>query len=96
MLELKGHSVQNETIRPQAETCTLMVRGQRLRIVIRSGDVTRTPLLLMKGFGVNLEVLQWFVDALDKTIEVIRFDVPGIGGSPTPLFPYVFLGMPGC
>jgi len=87
MSEVKGHSVQDKTIRPQAETCTIIVRGQRLRIAIRSGDGTRTPLLLMNGFGVNLEVLQWFVDALDPAIEVIRFDVPGTGDSPAPLFP---------
>src|SRR5712692_8561476 len=78
----------SETIRLQAETCTIIVRGQRLRIAIRSGDGTRTPLLLMNGFGVNLEVLQWFVDALDPAIEVMRFDVPGTGGSPAPLIPY--------
>src|SRR5258708_20028022 len=48
------------------------------------------PLLLMNGFGVNLEVLHWFVDALDPAIEVIRFDVPGTGGSPAPLIPYRF------
>jgi poly(3-hydroxyalkanoate) depolymerase len=89
-LEVKGHSVQAESIRPQAETRTITVRSQRLRVDIRKGEGTRTPLLLMNGFGVNLEVLQWFVDALDPAIEVIRFDVPGTGGSPAPLVPYRF------
>src|SRR2546425_895942 len=78
----------SETIRPQAETRTIIVDGQRLRIAIRKGDGTRTPLLLMNGIGVNLEVLQPFVDALDPAIEVMRFDVPGTGGSPAPLIPY--------
>src|SRR6266851_7392029 len=78
----------SETTRPQAETRIITVSGQRLRIAIRSGDGTRTPLLLMNGFGVNLEVLQWFVDALDPALEVMRFDVPGTGGSPPPLIPY--------
>ena len=80
----------SETPRPQAETRTITVSGQRLRIAIRPGDGNRAPLLLMNGFGVNLEVLQPFVDALDPTIEVIRFDVPGTGGSPAPLIPYRF------
>ena len=84
--------MQAESIRPQAETRTITVRSQRLRVDIRKGDGTRTPLLLMNGFGVNLEVLQWFVDALDPAIEVIRFDVPGTGGSPAPPFPYRFSG----
>src|SRR5438270_1789164 len=82
----------SETTRPQAETRTITVSGQRLRVAIRKGDAkadgTRTPLLLLNGIGVNLEVLQQFVDALDPSIEVIRFDVPGTGGSPAPLIPY--------
>src|SRR5260370_41843060 len=80
----------SETPRPQAAPRTITVSGQRLWVAIRSGNGTRTPLLLMNGFGVNLEVLQWFVDALDPAIEVIRFDVPGTGGSPAPLVPYRF------
>ena len=80
----------SETIGPQAETRTITVKGQRLRIAIRPGNGTRTPLLLMNGIGVNLEVLQPFVDTLDQAIEVIRFDVPGTGGSPAPLIPYRF------
>src|SRR5258707_12965182 len=79
-----------ETSRPEAETRTILVTGQRLRIAIRQGDGTRTPLLLMNGIGVNLEVLQPFVDALAPAIEVIRFDVPGTGGSPAPHIPYRF------
>jgi len=66
------------------------VLGQRLKVAIRPGDGTRTPLLLMNGIGANLELLQPFVDALDPAIEVIRFDVPGVGGSPTPPLPYRF------
>ena len=80
----------SETTRPQAETRTIIVTGQRLRVAIRKGDGTRTPLLLMNGIGVNLEVLQSFVDALAPAIEVIRFDVPGTGGSPAPHIPYRF------
>src|SRR5207249_4599615 len=80
----------SETTKPPIETRTITVNGQRLRIAIRSGNGTRTPLLLMNGIGVNLEVLQQFVDALDPAIEVIRFDVPGTGGSPAPLIPYRF------
>ncbi len=80
----------SETSRPQAETHIITVKGQRLRIAIRPGNGTRTPLLMMNGIGVNLEVLQPFVDALNPAIEVIRFDVPGTGGSPAPLIPHRF------
>jgi len=37
-------------------------------------------------------VLQPFVDALDSSIEVVRFDVPGVGGSPAGPVPYGFHG----
>lgn len=80
----------SEPTEPVAETLTITVRGQRLRVAIRKGDGIRTPLLLLNGIGVNLEVLQPFVDALGPAIEVIRFDVPGTGGSPAPRIPHNF------
>ncbi len=73
---------------PKAHMRTIIVKGQRLRIAIRAGDGTGTPLLLMAGIGSSLEMLQPFVDEVDPAIEVIRFDVPGTGGSPTPIYPY--------
>jgi pimeloyl-ACP methyl ester carboxylesterase len=41
------------------------------------------PLLIFNGIGANLELLEPFVEALGD-VEVIIFDVPGVGGSPTP------------
>lgn len=67
------------------------VRGRRLRVAIRRASGSgpaRTPLLLLNGIGATIEVLQPFVDELPAGLEVIRFDVPGIGGSPIPLVPY--------
>src|SRR5215469_15823176 len=72
------------------DTRIVNVYGQRLRTTIRRGDGSRTPLLLMNGIGANLELLQPFVDQLDPALDVIRFDAPGVGGSPTPLLPYRF------
>jgi poly(3-hydroxyalkanoate) depolymerase len=51
------------------------------------------PLLLINGIGASLELLDPFVAALDPAIEVIRFDVPGVGGSPMPAAPYRFTGL---
>src|SRR5919198_1490376 len=67
---------------------TVAVGGQHLRVAVRPGDATRTPLVLANGIGASLELLQPFVDALDPSIEVLRFDVPGVGGSPLPRRPY--------
>ena len=66
-----------------------MVAARTLRVSVRPGtDPAVTPLLLMNGIGAGLEVLQPFVDALDRRRTVIRFDVPGVGGSPRPVVPY--------
>jgi pimeloyl-ACP methyl ester carboxylesterase len=86
----EGVLMPSETSEPQARTRIIAVKGQRLRIAIRPGNGTRMPLLMMNGIGINLEVLQPFVDALNPAIEVIRFDVPGTGGSPAPPIPYRF------
>jgi poly(3-hydroxyalkanoate) depolymerase len=63
--------------------------GRTLRTSVRPGtDADVPPLLLMNGIGASLEVLQPFVDALDRRRTVVRFDVPGVGGSPAPVVPY--------
>jgi len=61
-----------------------------LHVAVRPGDPSRVPLLLMNGIGARLEALQPFLGALDPAIPVIRFDAPGIGGSPLPTRPYRF------
>jgi poly(3-hydroxyalkanoate) depolymerase len=53
----------------------------------------RPPLLLLNGIGASLELLQPFVDQIDPAVDVIRFDVPGVGGSPLPAMPYRFTGL---
>jgi poly(3-hydroxyalkanoate) depolymerase len=64
--------------------------GRTLRVSVRPGtDDSLPPFLLMNGIGASLEVLQPFVDALDTRRTVIRFDVPGVGGSPRPVVPYL-------
>lgn len=67
------------------------VRGRCLRVSVRratGSGPARTPLLLINGIGASLELLQPLVDELSPGLEVIRFDVPGIGGSPLPTVPY--------
>src|SRR4051812_44937676 len=68
---------------------TVTAGGRTLRVSVRQGtDPSVPPLLLMNGIGASLEVLQPFVDALGARRSVVRFDVPGIGGSPRPVVPY--------
>src|SRR6266404_3313952 len=63
------------------------VEGQVLRVGIRRGEKARAPLLIFNGIGANIELVQPFLDALDGP-EAIVFDVPGVGGSPSPWLPY--------
>jgi poly(3-hydroxyalkanoate) depolymerase len=72
------------------EPQTIKVAGQSIRYDIRKGDGRSTPLLMLCGIGAAFEVLQPAVDALDPRLEVIRFDVPGVGGSPVGPLPYSF------
>ena len=60
--------------------------GQRIRVNIRQG--VGVPLVLCNGIGASLEVLDPLVENLQ--CPVIRFDVPGTGGSPTSIAPYGF------
>ena len=66
----------------------LPVGGWAMRVAVREGNPDWPPLLLCNGIGASLEALQPFVDALDPHRPVIRFDMPGIGGSPAPVVPY--------
>jgi len=70
------------------------VRGRVLRVDVRPGNPAWPPLLLCNGIGASLEVLQPFVDALDPLREVIRFDLPGVGGSSLPVLPYHLATLP--
>src|SRR6201987_4452366 len=72
----------------------LTVGGRSLRVSVREGTADWTPLLLCNGIGASLELLQPFVDALDPRRPVIRFDMPGTGGSPSPVLPYHLLTLP--
>jgi poly(3-hydroxyalkanoate) depolymerase len=77
--------------RPRPSTRTVVVGRTPLRVAVRPGNPgTGPPLLLANGIGASLETWEPFLEILDPAIEVIRFDVPGVGGSPLPLRPYRF------
>ncbi len=60
------------------------VRGRQLRVQVRRPQaLSGPPLLLINGIGAVLDLLDPFVAALPADREVIRFDPPGVGGSPT-------------
>ncbi|TAF64984.1 MAG: poly(3-hydroxyalkanoate) depolymerase [Cytophagales bacterium] len=78
----------NKTINNRPTTRNVFIDGVELKIAVREGSKKYTPLLFCNGIGANLELLNGFIEILNPEIGTISFDVPGIGGSPTPLFPY--------
>ena len=66
------------------------IGNQQLRVDVRAGNGTGTPLLMCSGIGASFELLQSLVDALDPGIDIIRFDAPGVGGSPVGPLPLGF------
>lgn len=66
----------------------MTVGGQRLRVAVRPGADGGPPLLMCNGIGTPLEALEPFTSVVDPALDVVRFDVPGVGGSPTPWLPY--------
>jgi poly(3-hydroxyalkanoate) depolymerase len=71
----------------EIEVRQISIRGQSLQVALRHGVASRPPLLLFNGIGANWELAKPFLDALTDTSAII-FDVPGVGGSPTPSGPY--------
>lgn len=72
---------------------TVQLGSQSIRTCIKKGKPNTTPLLCFNGIGASLSLFAPFVEALhlsNPDIEVITFDVPGVGGSSTPNYPYRF------
>jgi poly(3-hydroxyalkanoate) depolymerase len=69
------------------ETRQVSIGSQSLRVAIKHGDVGGRPLLLFNGIGANWELARPFLESLTNTTAII-FDVPGVGGSPAPVWPY--------
>jgi len=65
----------------------MSVGGQELMVAVKRGGDSRPPLLLFNGIGANWQLARPFLEALTETTAII-FDVPGIGGSPSPKRPY--------
>jgi len=70
------------------EQYLVSVLGQQIRVDIRRGR--GVPLVLCNGIGASLDVLDPFVAELSPKTTVMRFDVPGTGGSPDSALPYGF------
>lgn len=89
-----GNDVRNvlrDSSREEMRSVSLL--GHRVRVSVRRGTGTGPPLLVCNGIGASLDILDPFVAHVDPAIEVVRFDVPGVGGSGEALVPYRFSGL---
>jgi poly(3-hydroxyalkanoate) depolymerase len=77
----------DEPDKAEFELRMIEVGAQPLRVAVKRGPKGRPPFLLFNGIGANLELAEPFLRALKRT-EAIIFDVPGVGGSPAPPYPY--------
>lgn len=77
-------------IAPQPLITLLRVQGRRLRLARwswRDGRPDLRPLLVFSGIGMNLEMLDPLAVATAPR-PVLCFDMPGVGKSPDPVWPY--------
>jgi poly(3-hydroxyalkanoate) depolymerase len=69
----------------------ITVAGQKLRVATSDGRPGSLPLLVFNGLGADLDVFHGFAREMGSFgIGIVTFDVPGIGGSSMPPFPYRF------
>lgn len=78
--------------RPRPLVEFVEVEGIRLRVAIQRGAGGGTPLLIFNGIGANFELVFPFMAAMGG-IEILIFDVPGIGCSEMSWRPRRFSGL---
>ena len=72
---------------PKLDIQYFRINGLRVRAAVIPKEGDGLPLILFNGIGASLEMLQPFVDELEKTT-VICYDVPGAGESQSPPYPW--------
>jgi len=70
----------------------LHIGGQWVRVGRQAGRRGGVPLLLFNGIGGNIELLGPMASWMPRR-EVITFDIPGVGHSPLPAWPYRMKGV---
>jgi poly(3-hydroxyoctanoate) depolymerase len=68
---------------------TITLSGQELHYACLGPETASRTLLVFNGIGANIDTVAPFARRFRDT-RIVTFDVPGVGGSPTPLMPYRF------
>ncbi|MEL6959152.1 MAG: poly(3-hydroxyalkanoate) depolymerase [Pseudomonadota bacterium] len=68
---------------------TITIQGQKIRYALFGPEDADRTLLVFNGIGASLDAVAPVASMFERT-RILTFDVPGVGGSPTPLIPYRF------
>jgi poly(3-hydroxyalkanoate) depolymerase len=71
----------------ELQISTTRIWGRRVRYAEYAPEGATETLLLFNGIGANIESAERFLLSFTK-VRVVIFDVPGVGGTPTPTLPY--------
>lgn len=71
---------------------TARIGGQSLRYALMGPQTAERTMLVFNGIGASLDVVAPIAHHFTRT-QILIFDVPGVGGSPTPTLPYRFSGV---
>ncbi|MEO0676586.1 MAG: poly(3-hydroxyalkanoate) depolymerase [Pseudomonadota bacterium] len=67
----------------------ITVMGHKIRFAFFGDEGAERTLLVFNGIGASLDAVAPVAGFFERT-RILVFDVPGVGGSPTPLIPYRF------
>ena len=79
------HDMKDNTV-----TGDIKVMGQKIRYAFFGPEDADRTLLVFNGIGASLDAVAPVAGYFERT-RILTFDVPGVGGSPTPLIPYRFV-----
>ncbi len=77
------------TANDEVITDHVTIMGQKIRYAFFGPEDAPRTLLVFNGIGASLEAVAPVAQFFERT-RILTFDVPGVGGSPTPLIPYRF------
>lgn len=92
MTDPNRHTQQSANRTGTAQFTMIGAAGRRLRVGQWHGDAGGTPLVVLGGIGMNMEMLEPVAQQLPGR-HLISIDMPGIGQSPDPIFPYTIAQM---
>jgi len=88
LLGIAATATSEQTVSNGATYSMVGVAGRRLRVGQWHADAGgQLPLVILNGIGMNIEMLEPIAGLMEDR-RVISFDMPGIGKSPDPIFPY--------